>query len=984
VCGRKNRTVATAGRREGGAANCNKHAHTSKQGSQVEHPCVASPCEGLRVYPTYPACLSPGPSSMNYNYHAAAAASAAASAPVVGAAAANAASSTNRNNPQYPTSSSSIQPQSQSSSPSSLVVIGVALIVDHVGKGARMAFRYPCCASGSGNNSGAAAAASRGGATTTVTTANATAVVFGSSGHHQRHHHHHHERGNGGGGGQEGGGGGGTDVHGKKNRGADGGDDDDSSNNLFFTLTSRQMAKLFRPKPALCGQPMTLSVGGTIFCCCATLMPTQQQQEQPQQQQQHNLLALFSVVVALAPRLGVGVNATSFATGIPISGWIDANRGGGGKEDGGGDEDGNGNGGRRSPTMSSSFLAVQRVHVSLARLCRILEREERRCRYVSIQTDRFKSIRSDVRKHWHERLRNEKTTPPPSSGGGGNAKSGGGAVGAATGGGASSTTSSPVSMGGKSSSATLSATAAAAAGGPPSEQRKSIRKHRKTTSFSRDMMSDINSSMSMTAARGGAAGGSGSGTAPGGVGGGGQTKLEISAEALEEEAMEVMLATDTLANEFSPASPTVSPLDGTAAETATADETGAAPDDSPTSPTQLQLELMQHRGNLAQELAQTYHALARNDHDFPHPASDLLTGRGGIVYVNRHIAVAIEAVSPPRREGAEAGGGALARRSPFICPHHTLLFPLASPSQLLDSLKASGAAGPRRLQQFLLMVSPQKSLTETAADANLPLQSAVEIATYLVGQGACLVSPVLTRSTRLACHEISRVHDESLAFSQTFGPSVNLFLLVSFLTESGRTLGESMSAFASSTEKNAALLREQIGSTLEIHAPLLITDTQPPSPTSILYSDGATQQSEMRRRVTEETEDFLFKMVTWLRSRLVLNHLLEFLVFRESSGVVVRSGSNEGPGENEAAGSGSSGRDRSEKKMDSNNNKGFEAISDEMLFNELAQSGCLDGKTTLQCCAVRVAADAARIRGLAVRSHRIRIVSRAPAETDEW
>ena len=35
-------------------------------------------------------------------------------------------------------------------------------------------------------------------------------------------------------------------------------------NDLFFTLTSRQMAKLFRTKKTLCGSPMTLTINDTL------------------------------------------------------------------------------------------------------------------------------------------------------------------------------------------------------------------------------------------------------------------------------------------------------------------------------------------------------------------------------------------------------------------------------------------------------------------------------------------------------------------------------------------------------------------------------------------------------------------------------------------------------------------------------------------------------------------------------------------------
>ena len=41
----------------------------------------------------------------------------------------------------------------------------------------------------------------------------------------------------------------------------------ENADDLFFALPSRVMAKLFRPKKPLCGQPMTISIVETVFCC---------------------------------------------------------------------------------------------------------------------------------------------------------------------------------------------------------------------------------------------------------------------------------------------------------------------------------------------------------------------------------------------------------------------------------------------------------------------------------------------------------------------------------------------------------------------------------------------------------------------------------------------------------------------------------------------------------------------------------------------
>ena len=42
--------------------------------------------------------------------------------------------------------------------------------------------------------------------------------------------------------------------------------------NIFFRLEARILAKMFRTKPALCGQPVSMNIEGTIFCCRSVLL----------------------------------------------------------------------------------------------------------------------------------------------------------------------------------------------------------------------------------------------------------------------------------------------------------------------------------------------------------------------------------------------------------------------------------------------------------------------------------------------------------------------------------------------------------------------------------------------------------------------------------------------------------------------------------------------------------------------------------------
>ena len=442
-------------------------------------------------------------------------------------------------------------------------VLGIALVVDEIGKGARLAFRYPV--------------------TPTV----------------------------------------------------------DNADDLFFTLPPRVMAKLFRPKKPLCGRPMTISVGGTVFCCRAILLD------------EESHLVLFNVIVALAP---------SVPTSLPIAGWFDA----GSKE----------SGETSVITPSSSFLAVRRVHVSIARLCRVLEREERRCQYVSLQSAQLIRIQGEVRQAMDERRK------PASSA---NSVDGSASEAAAR---------RPKHRRGLSST-----TAAALSLSAPSAQAESSDHHHHHHNSN-------------------------------------PKSQEHDQHEIEQEILELVMA--------------------------------AAPP-------------AQHHGNLAQELVQVYHSLARNDHEFLPTPSILLSGNHGIVYLNRHVSVYMEAASGP---------SLISNARPRS--YQTLLFPHASPKELVQTLSTSSA--PQRLQQLLLMVNPRKALSEIAMDAALPLPVVLELAAFLVKQGACVVSSVVSRSTKLACasNAIRCMQERALDFSQEFG--VSIFVAVSVLTSGGLALGEIMSA----------------------------------------------------------------------------------------------------------------------------------------------------------------------------------------------
>jgi hypothetical protein len=287
---------------------------------------------------------------------------------------------------------------------------------------------------------------------------------------------------------------------------------------------------------------------------------------------------------------------------------------------------------------------------------------------------------------------------------------------------------------------------------------------------------------------------------------------------------------------------------------------------------------IEHQGNSACDLVQVYHALARNDYGLPLTPSILLSGRNCLVYMNRPIAVAIESVVPNHHYNPWGNDS----DKPVVRPYHTLLFPNASPSQLLESMCASRSVAPRRLQQLLRMVNPQKSLTDIAVDTNLPLQATLDIAAYLVGQGACLAVPVLSRKIRLACQRIEKIQEVSLAFSQQFGTSVNLFMLVSFLSDSNMTLGEAMATMAISSEPNVVWLRDCLEASLPVFQQVIKSNDRDglvaaaaPGKTYVDDAVGGVQP-DIRLSPSDERDELLYQMVVWLCSHKVLVHLKDY------------------------------------------------------------------------------------------------------------
>jgi len=143
--------------------------------------------------------------------------------------------------------------------------------------------------------------------------------------------------------------------------------------NLFFSLPQRTMEKLFRPKPPLCDRPMTLSVGKTMFCYRAASLSSQSKETESK-------LVLFSVIVAFSPtNAQISKQATTQITKIKNK------------------EQNMNNNEKKTENNLYEDHQTKKIHNLLHRLCKVLQREEYRCQYVSKQSTMLLSIMEEER-----------------------------------------------------------------------------------------------------------------------------------------------------------------------------------------------------------------------------------------------------------------------------------------------------------------------------------------------------------------------------------------------------------------------------------------------------------------------------------------------------------------------------------------------------------------------------------------------------------
>eukprot|EP00978_Attheya_sp_CCMP212_P000483 scaffold951_cov62-Attheya_sp.AAC.1 len=812
---------------------------------------------------------------------------------------------------------------------------------------------------------------------------------------------------------------------------------------LFFTLPPRVMAKLFRLKKPLCGQPLTLSVGGTIFCCRSVLlMPhnssaagnsaslSSDDGEDPSTERS---LVLFSVIVALIP-----YHPTS---SIPIAGWYDDSA----KPPCAWDNEDSSSSQKQQPnsgasannvtTSSASLRSVRRVHLSLARLCRVLEREERRCGYVGQQVAMFIKIRHDLNissSHQEEAIKSsstgvdiperksdsyEKNTvhgkgtesnmeviAKPSNAGietiDGNKKP---------------SSSAPPRPRHVRNSSTVPDTAITSVSGTSTHSPSAPQRHVRGSSLSSFSSSMLQGPPSLTGHTGDKTNATSQTTTSNNLpSSNSMWKQSKSKETTGRTTTGTTATSSSVGHSDENEENAQLLIELMMAASPSSSELTSDDDDDPE-----QNEYRRHNvGNLARELSQTFHALSRNDVGYlPTTAASLLSGRDGIVYINRHLAVPIEAISLnrarlaheqcappsvhiPRRlpsisSSVSGGGVSNIDNLPFLStvrPYHTLLFPHSSQADLLLTLRSSGnnhtsnGNTPQQLQKLIMMSNPRKSLSDIALDAAVPLYTAIELATYLVDRGVCTVSPVISRSTRFACScNTSNLRQDSLAFAQRFGPSVPIVLAISALTKSGCTLGDILLS-ASNT-----VVGHRIAVSLGLHeSPTTSARLSHPHNGMTSYFNGEHSQAATAGHYP--VQDVLYSMAVWLRSHFIIVEIKEYLVHLSSS----MGGSGNTSHITTPLVAGSSSDEGNRTGSDSLLNRRSRSIfpAEEAMYQEILDAKCLTGNISTVALCWKIGLDnptsvsqnrkLKRCKEWGVRENRFKVIFRVPSPADDW
>lgn len=119
-------------------------------------------------------------------------------------------------------------------------------------------------------------------------------------------------------------------------------------------------------------------------------------------------------------------------------------------------------------------------------------------------------------------------------------------------------------------------------------------------------------------------------------------------------------------------------------------------------------------------------------------------------------------------------------------------------------------------------------------------------------------------------------------------------------------------------------------------------------------------------------------MVVWLSSHEVLIQLQDYLVVLLS------------PRDPDSSWSTTIDENKSTQRVDgyaerkSDCSFRLDALSDDLLFQELLESDCLTGKVSVTACCWKTGIDPVKLRSFVARHERIRLVTRVPIMGDDW
>ena len=770
---------------------------------------------------------------------------------------------------------------------------------------------------------------------------------------------------------------------------------------LFFTLSSRVLAKLFRPKPPLCDRPLTIQIGEhSLFCCHSVLLGANlaasgnnsavnlmQVSPSTANEGTHSIsevkndepVAMFSVVVALAPLEAIPRSLSKKGMGAPfhqyhiVPGKLSKRRDpirnrraslcelgiGSEKYDENAILSQNATETKRipsSPMLSDSHnytsnklkegkeekekapeyqpnsdahnTILQKVHRSLAKLCRVLVREEQRSLYVSKQTKFLLKIRDDV--IFMNQQRPLMLLPPLRAN--------------------QQQASEPItSAPHRASDAGLHRSNSSSEGITRFYNNQSGNACLATLDLSQQHSFALPEMDSMALT---------------------QEDKDRLIEEHRQATLEFMLAANF------------------------EEVKSVADSDKEVNESSNQTR---NRSNLARELAEVYHALAKRGLQSPPNSAQTVfhtntsdMSQFTIVYINGHKAVTVERLdvplptsnqtkevyiqdviprllnskydpnpqsvratpqldAPPTTPQVSSDSSSSSRR--YIRPYHTLLFPYVTAEELLIHLKLIAASsitqtgnlnskgsasnlrdkgvlqnkskasstliGGRNIRNRYPVLAPNrgkgrtsksslvhsslspmisvltnihyfKSLTDVATElsgGSMTLAKVIDVAVRLVDCGVCHVVPTLSLKTRLASPSdfpTSAIPTLRLQFAQQFGTSVPILAVLSVFS-SGLTLGEAINRVVNSTEEGDE--KDVIGEESRRACQLLLEQVSR-AVTSRLDPDqllqDAYQQGSMLSAITTDVEEMvreeLCLMAVWLRARDCLVEVKDFLV----------------------------------------------------------------------------------------------------------